>query len=139
MTNHKNFFKQFVEFINTADENLAQQLISPTAKFYVPGQVEPLIGPAGYLATIWMMREGFPDIQWYLEEIISENDKSAIRFTMTGTHKGTFFGVPPTGNSIKIQATNFYRLINNQIIEEYGQPDLLALLQQIGAVPTIKK
>ncbi|MBF4488240.1 ester cyclase [Flavobacterium sp. CSZ] len=136
MTNHKNFFKQFVEFINTADENLAQQLINPTAKFYVPGQVEPLIGPTGYLATIWMMREGFPDIQWHLEEIISENDKSAIRFTMTGTHKGTFFGVPPTGNSIKVQATNFYRLIDNQITEEYGQPDLLALLQQIGAVPT---
>ena len=136
MTNHKNFFKQFVEFINTADENLAQQLISPTAKFYVPGQVEPLIGPAGYLATIWMMREGFPDIQWYLEEIISENDKSAIRFTMIGTHNRTFFGVPPTGNSIKVQATNFYRLTDNQITEEYGQPDLLALLQQIGAVPT---
>jgi steroid delta-isomerase-like uncharacterized protein len=136
MTNHKNFFKQFVQFINTADENLAQQLISPTAKFYVPGQVEPLIGPAGYLATIWMMREGFPDIQWNLEEIISENDKSAIRFTMTGTHEGTFFGVPPTGNSIKIQATNFYRLADNQITEEYGQPDLFALLQQIGAVPT---
>ncbi|KIQ14594.1 ester cyclase [Flavobacterium sp. MEB061] len=136
MTNHKNFFKQFVEFINTADENLAQQLINPTAKFHVPGQAEPLIGPVGYLETILMMRKGFPDIQWYLEEIISENDKSAIRFTMTGTHKGTFFGVPPTGNSIKIQATNFYRLTDNQIIEEYGQPDLLALLQQIGAVPT---
>jgi steroid delta-isomerase-like uncharacterized protein len=138
MTNHKNFFKQFVEFINTADENLAQQLINPTAKFYAPGQVEPLIGPAGYLKTILMMREGFPDIQWHLEEIISENDKSAIRFTMTGTHKGTFFGVPPTGKSIKVQATNFYRLTNNQITEEYGQPDLLALLQQIGAVPTNK-
>ena len=35
------FFKQFVQFINTADENLAQQLISPVAKFYVPGQPEP--------------------------------------------------------------------------------------------------
>jgi hypothetical protein len=42
METHKHFFKQFVQFINTADENLAQQLISPVAKFHVPGQAEPL-------------------------------------------------------------------------------------------------
>jgi predicted ester cyclase len=56
---------------------------------------------------------------------------------MQGTHRGIFFGVPPTGKSIKIQAMNFYRFSNGQIIEEYGQPDLLGLLQQIGAVPTV--
>jgi len=56
------FFKQFVQFINTADENLAQQLINPVAKFYVPGQPEPLQGPKGYLTIIAMMRNGFPDM-----------------------------------------------------------------------------
>lgn len=111
MTNHKNFFKQFVEFINTADENLAQQLINPTAKFYAPSQVEPLIGPAGYLKTILMMREGFPDIQWHLEEIISENDKSAIRFTMTGTHKGTFLGFLQLERALKYKLLIFIVLL----------------------------
>jgi steroid delta-isomerase-like uncharacterized protein len=137
MKSHKVFFKQFVQFINTADETLAQQLISPEAKFYVPGQSEPLRGPNGYLMIIGMMRSGFSDIQWTLEEMVSEEDKAAIRFTMQGTHDGTFSGVPPTGKSIKVQAMNFYRLADNQIIEEYGQPDLLGLLQQIGAVPKV--
>jgi steroid delta-isomerase-like uncharacterized protein len=137
MKSHEDFFKQFVQFINTADETLAQQLISPDAKFYVPGQSEPLRGPNGYLMIIGMMRSGFSDIQWTLEEMVSEEDKAAIRFTMRGTHDGTFFGVPPTGKSIKVQAMNFYRLADNQIIEEYGQPDLLGLLQQIGAVQRI--
>ena len=137
MKSHEDFFKQFVQFINTADETLAQQLISPDAKFYVPGQSEPLRGPNGYLMTIGMMRSGFSDIQWTLEEMVSEEDKAAIRFTMRGTHDGTFSGVPPTGKSIKVQAMNFYLLADNQIIEEYGQPDLLGLLQQIGAVPKV--
>lgn len=135
MKYHEDFFKQFVQFINTADETLAQQLISPEAKFYVPGQSEPLRGPNGYLTIIGMMRSGFSDIQWTLEEMVSEEDKAAIWFTMRGTHDGTFYGIPPTGKSIKVQAMNFYRLAHNQIIEEYGQPDLLSLLQQIGAVP----
>eukprot|EP01035_Chromulina_nebulosa_P056583 gene56583-77539_t len=117
------FFKQFVQFINTADENLAQQLISPVAKFYVPGQPEPLAGPKGYLMIIAMMRSGFPDIQWTIEEMITENDKVAVRFTMSGTHQGTFFGVPATDKTIVVQAMNFYRLADDQIIEEFGQPD----------------
>jgi hypothetical protein len=44
-----------------------------------------------------MMRGGFPDLQWTLEEMIAEGDKVAARFIMRGTHRGTFFGVPPTG------------------------------------------
>ena len=131
------FFKQFVQFINTADENLAQQLISPVAKFYVPGQPEPLQGPKGYLMIIAMMRSGFPDIQWTIEDMITENDKVAVRFIMRGTHQGKFFGVPPTDKKIVVQAMNFYRLADDQIIEEFGQPDLLGLLTQIGAVPTM--
>ena len=59
----------------------------------------------------------------------------AARFTMRGTHRGTFFGVPPTGKTITVQAMNFYRLSHGQFIEERGQPDLLGLLQQIGAAP----
>jgi steroid delta-isomerase-like uncharacterized protein len=133
----KEFFNQFLQFINTADENLAQQLISPAAKFYVPFQADPLQGPKGYLTIIGMMRSGFPDIQWSIEEMIAENDKAAVRFTMKGTHKGTFFGVSATGKQIAVSAMNFYRLSENQIIEEVGQPDMLGLLTQIGAVPAM--
>jgi len=91
MSTEKNklVMNRFVEFINTANEKLAQELISPNAKFYVPGRPEPMQGPAGYLAIIGMMRSGFPDIQWKLEETIAEGDKIAARFIMHGTHKGS--------------------------------------------------
>jgi len=127
---------RFLQFINTASEKLAEELISPDAVFHVPGRPEPMRGPAGYLAIIGMMRGGFPDIQWTLEEVIAEGDKVAARFTIRGTHRGAFFGVPPTGKTIAVQAMNFYRLSGGQFVEERGQPDLLGLLQQIGAVPT---
>lgn len=127
----------FVELINTASSELAEELIAPDAVFYVPGQSEPMRGPDGYLAIIDMMRGGFPDIQWTLEEMVAENDKVAARFIMRGTHLGTFFGVPPTGKTITVQAMNIYCLFRGQIVKEHGQPDLLGLLQQIGAVQII--
>jgi steroid delta-isomerase-like uncharacterized protein len=132
---NKAVMHRFTEFINTASEKLATELISPNAIFHVPGRPEPLKGPAGYLAVIGMMRGGFPDIQWTLEQMIAEGDEVAARFTMRGTHRGPFFGVPPTGKPIEVQAMNFYRLSGGQFVEERGQPDLLSLLQQIGAVP----
>ena len=133
---NKLVMRRFTEFINTASEKLAVELISPDAIFHVPGRPEPMRGPTGYLAIIGMMREGFPDIQWTLEEMIAEGDMVAARFTMRGTHQGAFFGVPPTGKPIVVQAMNFYRLAGGQFVEERGQPDLLSLLQQIGAAPT---
>lgn len=133
---NKLVMKRFVTFINSANEELAEVLVAKDAIFYVPGQPEPLRGPAGYLTIIAMMRSGFPDIQWTLEDTIAEGNKVAARFTMRGTHKGTFFGVPPTEKPIEVRAMNFYSLNNGQIIEEYGQPDMLQLLQQIGAVPS---
>ena len=128
--------QRFVQFINTADPKLATELVSSQATFFVPGRPDPVSGPAGYLEIINMMRAGFPDIQWTLEETIAEGDTIVARYTMRGTHKGAFMGVPPTGKKIAVQALNIYRYSKGQILEERGQPDLLGLLQQIGGLPT---
>jgi predicted ester cyclase len=55
---------------------------------------------------------------------------------MRGTHRGPFFGVPPTGKPILGQSMAIYRLAGGQIVEENGLPDMLGILQQIGALPT---
>lgn len=127
--------QRFTQFINTASETLAAELISADATFHVPGRPEPVRGPAGYLEIIGMMRGGFPGIQWTLEEMIAEDDKVAARFTLKGTHQGVFFGIAATGKTIEVQAMNFYRFAHGKIVEERGQPDLLGLLQQIDAAP----
>lgn len=50
---------------------------------------EPMRGPAGYLSNIRMMRGGFPDILWTLEEMVAEGDKVAARFIMRGAHRSS--------------------------------------------------
>lgn len=127
----------FVKFINTADEKLANDLVSQEAVFFVPTSPEPLKGPEGYMAVLAMMRSGFSDIQWSLEESVIEGNRVAARFTMNGTHNGIFMGVAASGNHISVQAINFYEFEKGQIIKEQGQPDFLNLLTQIGALPQL--
>lgn len=131
---NKKLMEFFVEFINTANENIGTKLIASNAKFYVPGRPEPLCGLNGYMEIIHMMRAGFPDIQWTLEELIAEDEKIAARFTMHGSHNGIFMGVSPTGKAITVQAMNVYTFADGKIIEERGLPDLISLLMQIGAM-----
>ena len=135
--NSKNIMRRFVEFINTSSKELAEELVHPEAVFYVPGYPESLKGPEGYLIIIGMMRSGFPDIQWTIEDMVAEDNKVAVRYTMRGTHKGTFIGVPATYKSIVVQSMAFYQLSNDQFVEEHGLPDMLGLMQQIGAMPAV--
>lgn len=128
----KNTMNRFVDFINTADEKLAAELVSQEAIFLAPTNPEPLKGPDGYMAILQMMRSGFPDIQWHADDILVDGDKVAVRYTMNGTHKGDFFGISATQKAIEIKAMNFYRFNDGKIIEEFGMPDLLGLLLQLG-------
>lgn len=127
-------FEKFLTFINTADRSLGEELVAADVLFHAPTSPEPLRGLDGYMQILQMMRGGFPDIQWTLEETIAEGDKIAARFTMRGKHTGTFFGVPPSGREIAVTAVNFYRFSEGKIVEEFGQPDLMGLMKQIGAI-----
>lgn len=129
--------RRLVELLNSPAEALARELIAPSAIFYLPGKTEPLRGPIGYLTIILTLREGFPDIHWTLEELVAEDDRVAARFTIRGTHTGTFFGVSPTNRKMQVEQAGFYTFSRGQIIEERGQPDILGIIHQITPVPGV--
>lgn len=129
--------RRLTELLNTLDEKLALELIAPSAVFYLPGKTAPLRGPLGYLTIILTLRGGFPDMHWTLEELVAEDDKVAARFTMRGTHTGTFYGVSPTGRKIQMEQVGFYSFSRSQIVEERGQPDILGIIHQITPVPGV--
>lgn len=127
---------RFVQFINSpAAEVNASDYVSENAIFHVPGLAEPLRGPAGYVQILAMLRTGFPDISWSVDQMVAEGDWVAARFSSRGTHLGTIFGVAATGNAFTSRAMAFYRFQDGKLIEEFALPDFLDLLQQIGAIP----
>lgn len=129
------FVDRFTDFINSGEPTLAAELVAEDAVFHAPGLAEPLRGPAGYLQLLAMLRSAFPDVQWALDEVITQDDRFAARFTMKGTHLGPFMGAPPTGKAFVATSMAFYRLAQGQIVEERGLPDMLSVLQQIGLAP----
>ncbi|KAI3573548.1 hypothetical protein IWW34DRAFT_756688 [Fusarium oxysporum f. sp. albedinis] len=125
---------RFIEFINSGDSNIGKDVISDSAEFYAPFDQKPLRGLDGYLQILDMLRSAYPDIQWTLEETVSEGDNVVARFTTRGTQTGSFLGYPPSGKRIQMTVINIYRFSQGKIVEETGLPDLFGMMVQIGAV-----
>jgi predicted ester cyclase len=80
------------------------------------------------------LRAAFPDLQLTVEDIIAEGDRVAVNLTARGTHRGTFQGIAPTGKTVTVSAFEVVRIENGKLVEHWGGPDTLNLLQQLGAV-----
>ena len=80
----------------------------------------------------------FPDSQLVIDDIIVEGDKAACRYTFTGTQKGEFMGIPPTEKRVKVNGMTIFHFdqSSNKCIERWNMPDMMGLMQQIGAIPS---
>jgi predicted ester cyclase len=92
-------------------------------------------GLEGHHQALTMFRSAF-DGQMILEDVIAEGDKVVDRWTFHGTHRGEFFGIPPTGKQVTLTGMDINRIENGQIVAFWHQEDILGLMQQLGVVPT---
>ena len=76
----------------------------------------------------------FPDAKVSIEELLADGDKVVARVSTTATHRGEFFGAPPTGNSVEISEIDIFRVENGLIAEAWAAPDIYGLLSQIGVL-----
>ena len=83
-----------------------------------------------------MFRSAFPDFRATIDDIVAEGDKVVIRQTWSGTHKGEFMGVPPTGKSVSFGVIDIIRIAGGKFVEHWGQMDSMGMMQQLGAIPT---
>jgi predicted ester cyclase len=79
------------------------------------------------------LRAGIPDLHYTVEDAAAVGDKVWLRVRARGTDSGTGqFGHPPTGKPISIDVIDVARFANGQLIEHWGVPDRMSILQQLG-------
>lgn len=93
-------------------------------------------GSEGMKRHVAMVRNAFPDIHVTTEDMIAEGDRVASRWTIVGTHKGEFVGIPPTGVQVMFTGILISRISNGKIVEDWENSDVLGMLQQLGVIPS---
>ena len=130
--------RRFETCINTNDLSLGEELISSSAAFTTPVSPEPLHGAKGYLSVVEFMRRSFPDVQWKLVNMVSDETTVAVQWLCTGTFSGDapFAGLQPNGRKFSTTVMNFYTLdADGRIINDVAATGIAGILQGIGAFP----
>ena len=136
---NKALVRQLVEeAINQGNMRVIDELLIPD--FVEHEELPPGIPPGreGPKVLFTMLRSGFPDIKATIEHLIAEGDQVVLHMTWTGTHKGEFMGIPPTGKSISINVIDILGIAEGKFVEHWGIMDSMAMMQQLGVIPTPK-
>lgn len=133
---NKALARQYIEAINADDFAKLGGLLAPdfvdTSSL---GAMPP--GLEGVRQAHHMLRDGFPDVQFTIDEIIAEGDKVALLATGRGTHTGNFIGIAPTGVLVIWVGLRCFRIANGKIAEGWSQFDQLGILQQLRVIPAM--
>ena len=76
----------------------------------------------------------FPDLGMEVAEVLVDDQRAAVMATFTGTDRGGFMGMPPTGRQVTIPMVFLYEFKDGKIIRDRRVYDFTGLLIQIGTL-----
>ena len=118
-----------------------QRDVSVLDEFVVPDFIDHNPSP-GFAPDLEGLKQSFlhflaatPDGYHVVEDMIAEGDKVVTRVSAYGTQTGELFGIPPTGNQMRVTGIAVHRIADGKIVEHWNEIDNLGAMQQLGVVP----
>jgi len=131
LEDNKALVRRYQEAYNTGDfaalaEIVAAEVLTPNIISGMPTGLE------GAIAVHQTTVRGMPDYHTHIEDLIAEGDRVVARVTITGTHTGTFWGLPPTGRRIQLGGIYIVRIAEGKIVEHWGEENGIKVYRQLG-------
>ena len=133
---NKAMFRRMVEeMFNQGNLSVVDEVMA--ADFVEHEELPPGLpgGLEGVKVLTAQLREAFPDFKAVIEDLVAEGDRVVSRMVWTGTQKGEFMGIPPTGKSISVEVIDIVRVDGGKFVEHWGIMDNMTMMQQLGVMP----
>lgn len=125
----------FEEMIAKGQWGLAEELMLPNIVMHHPSSPTPISGREAVVGMLTAFRAGFPNLQMKANDVFGEQDRVAVRWTMSGTHTANLFGIPPTQKSVQVSGISVLRFLDGKVAEDWVAEDSLGLMKQLGVIP----
>jgi steroid delta-isomerase-like uncharacterized protein len=110
------------------------ELVYPNALIRTPLPLETT-GAEAVREVFARLHRAFPDLHITIEDLVKEGDKIVSRNTVTGTQRGEYMGIPPTGKSVTYNGIFIFRFADGRIAETWGVVDVVSQMKQLGVIP----
>lgn len=95
-----------------------------------PGLPSGREGLKHYLAAL---HAAFAEVAFTTDVVVSNGDLVARRWTMRGTHRAPFLGIPPSGRPVAMTGIDVLRVVDGRFSEIWHNEDFAGLLDQLAA------
>jgi steroid delta-isomerase-like uncharacterized protein len=75
----------------------------------------------------------FPDLRVEIVRWVVDGDTAVTEELMSGTHRGPFAGLPPTGRRVRLPMMHLTRVCDGRIVERIAYHDTAGILRQLEA------
>lgn len=116
---------------NEANETVAREILHPAFRFRASLGPEKS-GPEGFIEYMRLIHTALGGYTCAIVDIIEQGERAAARMRFTGVHRGTLFGVAPTGRPIAWSGAAFFATDGHQITSLWVLGDVDAVKQQLG-------
>jgi steroid delta-isomerase-like uncharacterized protein len=135
---NKTIVRQLYEEVwNKRRLELVDEIISPSHALHDANLTDSAIGPEAYKRQVTRFVTAFPDLRFSIEDLFGEREKLAVAWTISGTHKGEFMGIPPTNKKVSVDGITLNHIVNGKVMDSYISWDALGMMQQLGVVPVL--
>jgi len=95
----------------------------------------PFVGPKAVADRYLQQWRGFPDFKVRVRRTVVEGPNYVVTENeWRGTHRGPFFGIPPTGKRARVRACVLWEFRGRRLRAETVYFDLATVLTQIGVL-----
>lgn len=131
--NTKVVLRYFDEVVNTQNLSRMGEFFSQDYIYHQMDGIEVHSSQdSSHVSMLKFVFGAIPDIHYTIDNTVAEGDMVAVSSTVTGIAKGEFFGYPASQKKVQFKQMFFFRLLNNQIIEEWEVVDLAGLREQLS-------
>lgn len=135
MANHTDHARSMVEAFNTANWDLASNLLGSST--YTEHGTQRTLQGADIIEAMQGWRAAMPDVEGTITSALEVGDQVALEVTWHGTHTGPLATpdgeIPPSGKSQTTPGVWIFDFEGDSVKESRHYFDMLTFLQQVGA------